>query len=563
MQYRDRGWFFLSKTVRFYGQFHLASLKLLHYARATRLLIRITRNYLVEISYSRAFYRNFLGQAPDWYKATLLAFLVINPVLFVITPFWAGWLLVAEFIFTLAMALKCYPLLPGGLLAIEAIFVGMTHAERVREEIIANIEVLLLLIFMVSGIWFMKQLLLLIFTRLLLSIQSKTLLSLAFCAAAAFLSAFLDALTVVAVIISVAVGFYSIYHRVASQGEENYVVHDDAGIEHDSRAILEQFRSFLRSLMMHAGVGTALGGVITMVGEPQNLLIARTVGWNFSEFLLRVLPVSMPVLVLGLLTCILLEKSRLFGYGETLPVTVRHILKEYYEKNRTSQTRQDKARLIAQGVIGVWVIIALAFHLAEVGLIGLSVIIFATSLCGVTDEHTIGKAFSESLPFTALLAVFFAIVAVIIDQKLFAPVISYVLAAEPGSQLSLFYLFNGLLSSVSDNVFVGTVYISEAKAAFEQGIIDREQYHLLAVAINTGTNLPSVATPNGQAAFLFLLTSSLAPLIRLSYGRMVWMALPYTIVLTVAGWLCVVYALEPFTQWLTASGLVGNPALNF
>ncbi|VTM57135.1 sodium/proton antiporter [Klebsiella pneumoniae] len=48
---------------------------------------------------------------------------------------------------------------------------------------------------------------------------------------------------------------------------------------------------------------------------------------------------------------------------------------------------------------------------------------------------------------------------------------------------------------------------------------------MLAVAINTGTNLPSVATPNGQAAFLFLLTSALAPLIRLSYGRMVWMAL--------------------------------------
>lgn len=56
------------------------------------------------------------------------------------------------------------------------------------------------------------------------------------------------------------------------------------------------------------------------------------------------------------------------------------------------------------------------------------------------------------------------------------------------------------------------------------------------MAINTGTNLPSVATPNGQAAFLFLLTSALAPLIRLSYGRMVWMALPYTLVLTTVGW---------------------------
>ena len=68
---------------------------------------------------------------------------------------------------------------------------------------------------------------------------------------------------------------------------------------------------------------------------------------------------------------------------------------------------------------------------------------------------------------------------------------------------------------ISDNVFVATVYIKEVERAFEEGIIGREQFDLLAVAINTGTNIPSVATPNGQAAFLFLLTSSLAPLIRL------------------------------------------------
>lgn len=92
----------------------------------------------------------------------------------------------------------------------------MTSAEHVREEVAANLEVLLLLMFMVAGIYFMKQLLLFIFTRLLLSIRSKMLLSLSFCVAAAFLSAFLDALTVVAVVISVAVGFYGIYHRVAS-----------------------------------------------------------------------------------------------------------------------------------------------------------------------------------------------------------------------------------------------------------------------------------------------------------------------------------------------------------
>jgi sodium/proton antiporter, NhaB family (TC 2.A.34.1.1) len=92
---------------------------------------------------------------------------------------------------------------------------------------------------------------------------------------------------------------------------------------------------------------------------------------------------------------------------------------------------------------------------------------------------------------------------------------------------------------ISDNVFVATVYITEVKSALEAGEISREHFDLLAVAINTGTNLPSVATPNGQAAFLFLLTSALAPLIRLSYGRMVIMALPYTFVLGIVGFIAV------------------------
>ena len=69
------------------------------------------------------------------------------------------------------------------------------------------------------------------------------------------------------------------------------------------------------------------------------------------------------------------------------------------------------------------------------------------------------------------------------------------------------------------------------------------QFDLLAVAINAGTNIPSVATPNGQAAFLFLLTSSLAPLIRLGYGRMMWMALPYTITMSTTGYFAVLYLL--------------------
>ena len=517
----------------------------------------------MEMSTGRALFRNFLGQSPNWYKLTLLTFLVINPLIFLfVSPFVAGWMLVAEFIFTLAMALKCYPLLPGGLLAIEAVFIGMTTPDHVRAEIASNLEVLLLLIFMVAGIYFMKQLLLLVFTKLLLGIRSKILLSLAFCIAAAFLSAFLDALTVVAVVISVAVGFYDIYHRVASAGDLEDGIKDDTQLDSDTRSTLEQFRAFLRSLMMHAGVGTALGGVMTMVGEPQNLIIAKNAGWHFGDFFLRMAPVTIPVLICGLLTCVLLESTKMLGYGEKLPEKVRGILQDYDTKSAQKRTRQDRVKLIVQAVIGIWLVIALALHLAEVGLIGLSVIIFATSLCGVTDEHQIGKAFTEALPFTALLTVFFAVVAVIIDQHLFTPVIQFVLQAEPHSQLALFYLFNGILSSISDNVFVGTVYINEAKTALTNGIIDLKQFELLAVAINTGTNLPSVATPNGQAAFLFLLTSALAPLIRLSYGRMVLMALPYTLVLTIVGLLGVEFTLVPATEWMLHAGWISSPLMN-
>lgn len=516
----------------------------------------------MDISVTRAMARNFLGQSPEWYKLTLLAFLIINPLLFFfISPFLAGWLLVAEFIFTLAMALKCYPLLPGGLLALEAIAIGMASPEQVKAELAGNLEVLLLLIFMVAGIWFMKQLLLTLFTKMLLNIQSKVRIGLAFCLAAAFLSAFLDALTVVAVVISVAMGFYGIYHRVVSNGSDQ-LSHDDSDIEDaEQRLMLEKFRAFLRSLMMQTGVGTALGGVMTMVGEPQNLIIAKAAGWNFSEFFLRMAPVTVPVLICGIITSVVVERFKVFGYGEPLPGKVREILQDYDRQSAAKRTRQESVRLWVQAAIGIWLIIALAFHLAEVGLIGLSVIILASSLCGVTDEHVIGKAFTEALPFTALLAVFFAIVAVIVEQQLFSPIIHFVLQAEPGSQLTWFYVFNGLLSSISDNVFVGSVYINEAKNALTSGAIGVQQFELLAVATNTGTNLPSVATPNGQAAFLFLLTSALAPLIRLSYGRMVWMALPFTVVLSVVGLLCIEFTLQPMTGWLVQHGWINSAGL--
>jgi NhaB family Na+:H+ antiporter len=244
----------------------------------------------------------------------------------------------------------------------------------------------------------------------------------------------------------------------------------------------------------------------------------------------------MPVFVAGIFTCFIIERFSIAGFGNQLPPNIREIFNDYSVYREENITAKDRAELLVESLVAVFLVIALGLHLAAVGLIGLSVIILLTAFKGITEEHHLGEAFHEALPFTALLAVFFAIVSVIHDQHLFSPVIDYVLSQDPSTQPSLFFVANGFLSAISDNVFVATIYINEVKSAFDSGVITETQFNNLAIAINTGTNIPSVATPNGQAAFLFLLTSSLAPLINLSYLRMVYMALPYTIVLSIVGY---------------------------
>lgn len=484
-------------------------------------------------------FKNFLGNSPKWFKLTMISFLIFNIFsFFVLGKTVTSWLFIAEFIFTLAMALKCYPLQSGGLLAIEVIALGLTSPENAYHEVDQNLEVILLLVFMVAGIYFMKPLLMFIFSKVFTKIKSKVVLSLLFVFLSAVLSAFLDALTVTAVLISVAVGFYGVYHKIHSS-EADY---DSSGVkdrEELSGETLEQFRSFLRSLIMHGVVGTALGGVCTLVGEPQNLLIGERLGWDFIEFFLQMAPITIPVLIAGLLTTVILELTGSFGFGEKLPPVVAGIIENYTIEEDRNRTDKQKYALIVQGVAAVLLIMGLALHIAPVGFIGLALIIFQTAFMGIIDEHQLGHAFEEALPFTGLLVVFFVIVAMIHDQHLFSPIINWALKQDPAAQPGLFYLANGFLSAISDNVFVATVYIGEVQEAFKSGAIDREHFEKLAIAINTGTNLPSVATPNGQAAFLFLLTSALAPLINLSYGKMVKMALPYTIVLGVLGYIMV------------------------
>ena len=483
-------------------------------------------------------YKEFLGNSPGWFKMSILVFLVLCfPLKLVVGTTVLGWMFLGMFILTLAMALKCYPLQSGGLLGIGILALGLTSPETVWHEIQANLGVLALLIFMVSFIYFMKPLLTFVFAKIIMNVRSKWMLSLMFSVMAAFLSAFLDALTVTAVLIAVFVALYGVYEKIHSATNTD-IDHDGVEDREElSGDVLEDFRAFIRGLVMHGAIGTALGGVTTMVGEPQNLLIADKMDWSFVQFAIEMSHVTIPAVIAGFLPCIVLELTGVLGYGGKLDPKVRGIIKDYIQEQDEKRKPREVYALIVQGACGILLVIGLALHIMEVGLIGLCLLVAVTALTGINEEHQIGRAFEESLPFVSLLCIFFVVVGMIHDLHLFSPVIQWVLALPIEDQPRAFFLANGLLSAISDNVFVATVYINEVKAAYDAGDISRAHFDSLAVSINTGTNLPSVATPNGQAAFLFLLTSALAPLIKLGYIRMVIMALPYTIVLTIVGFL--------------------------
>jgi len=476
----------------------------------------------------------FLGRTPLWYKIAILCCLILNVVLyFTAGPLITAWFILIEFIGTLAMALKCFPLQPGGLLALQALLLQLTDSHTVYEEVEHGLPVILLVIFMVAGVHFLRDVLFRLINHVLMQQHSNMVVNTVTLVVVSILSAFLDALTILAILIAITTSFYDVYEKVVSKvGYHDAPDPFDGHIDELHRQDLDKFRAFLRGLLMHGAIGTAIGGVCTLVGEPENLVIGNEAGWDFLSFIAHVSPATIPTLFAGIATCMIIEKLGWFNYGAALPENVRKILAEEDRKLRESTTGSDRLVMVFQAIIGLLMIVALSLHLAEIGLIGLGVIVLATAVTGVTDEHKVAEAFTPGLPFASLLVMFYVIVAMIQSQLMFQPVMQWVLGLEGREQIFMVFLTNGFLSAISDNVFVATIYMDQIKQLFDQGLLSRELFDAQSVAVVMGTGIPSMSTPNGQAAFLFLLTSAIAPKIRLGYGRMVFMALPYFIVCT-------------------------------
>ena len=149
----------------------------------------------------------------------------------------------------------------------------------------------------------------------------------------------------------------------------------------------------------------------------------------------------------------------------------------------------ERAQLLVQVVGAIFLVAALVLHIAEVYLVGLMLLILLASGNG-KSEHDLGEAAREGAPFVFVLVIFFGIVAMIHTQHLFAPVNDLILLFEGKERLLAYYIATGALSSISDNVFVASLFIGEAANLHAAGSIGREEYELIAVAINMGTNVP-------------------------------------------------------------------------
>lgn len=528
------------------------------------------------MGWRKTFFSMFMGAVPDWYKGMLLIFLAMNLVISLGgNPKLTGWVILGQFLVCLAMAKVCHPVTGGGLLVVQAVVLGLANPVSIMHETHKGLKVLLMVTFMVAAIHFLRKLLRKGFMWIILRVKSKVKLAVLLCCMTALSSAFLDALTVTAVVATVLFGLYLMYEAakwdlihpelvdepdtIVQEHEKVLTKEEEQKLSPEDREILDQYRAYLRSIAMHALVGTMLGGVVTLIGEPQNYYIGEVMKWNFKDFFMRMAPVTIPVLFTGLFISFAVQYwpkfGRYFGHGVEMPQRVRELLEKKNtpidemtlsegERNAyQNEKKRETLEVLFQGIAAICIVLGLLLHVAEVFLIGLGVLVFVAAMCGETAEEKIAEAFHMAMPFVALLVVFYGVVVMIEQQHLFASISEWILSLKGKMQLLAFYFGTGGLSVGSDNVFVATIFMNLIEAAFKAGLMTQEQFEHAAVAINTGTNIPSIGLPSGQAAFLFFLTSEFARKIDMGFGKMARLALPWTIACTLVGAIALMYSL--------------------
>ena len=435
-------------------------------------------------------------------KIAIVAILISNFFIhyffgdFVVSAF-----IVAEFIAALTLSSKIYPLLSGGLLFMQFLFMGLLPGEVYWLEIEHNIALTLLLVFVVTGVDFLQKLLMTIFSGLIMGIKNLTSLCITFSVFAAVFSANMDALTVTAVMMTITTSMLAAIMIIIEVKKAGYISDTEE----------EQFRAFLYGLMMSGLIGTMLGGMLTMIGEPQNYDIAKKNGWGMSEFFFRMIPIGAPVFIVGICALGWSVKKKKFGYGVEMPTRIRTSLEEHFNFEKAKMTMKEKFPIFVQMVVLFFFVYQLFSHQYELAVVGLFLIILIAVFTGINSEHTIAHKFVEAMGFVAVLMTFYGLVALINHHQVFTGVVEVIMEIEDQRFKAVaISAAAGAKSILSDNVLVELIWMTELDKLLLSSSITPWEHDYYSIALNAGTNVPSILTPNGSAPFLFFFLSSLA-----------------------------------------------------
>ena len=212
----------------------------------------------------------------------------------------AGWAGAARSSSSRSHGPQVLPAQPGGLLAIEAVAIGLT-SRRCLGEVVRLFPCSCCLIFMVAGIYFLRDLLLFVFSACCSGCTFSARCSRWSSAASRrLLSALPRRADRRRRGVTVGLGYYEIYHRAASGKATRRRTTQPPMTPSASSAPRDARRSARSCAASHVTRRRHGDRRVAQVGEPQNLLIARARGLELSRSSSSsVAPVSIPVAIAG------------------------------------------------------------------------------------------------------------------------------------------------------------------------------------------------------------------------------------------------------------------------
>ncbi len=493
----------------------------------------------------------FAGEETDHrVRKFLMLMVVLNvPLRFMLPEVFFSLLFLVTFVVLLILTEKALPSLTTGILVVEMILLGFVNPEIINHEIVNAKTAIFMLMTVVPFMMMLEKVITEFFIRVLLLSSGTVVVGLSMCLLNGGISAFADAVTVIAIGIIVAKGIRSKILKMDVSKED-----------------FTKVEANLRSNLMSTGIGATIFGILLIPAEPYNPIAALAALLEFWEFFWLCLPVFLTTLVVGLGTLAYCQKFQKFGYGTKMPKYIWDNLKKTVKEEKW--TSRYKYTVLIEGISFVGFIVMLFLDKWGEGTIYMAAlisIVFVMCMKGadyvkhkhgnndtdsdVTPEkhEYLSEHFGHIMAFVIFIMIcLFGQVANLVQHKTFEyPVEEYAIKkfeGNPAAQATAFGVATAGMTAVSENMFTVTLFKNLLNSAVVKGLITVDDndpiklmrlYRLFMACIVCGATLMSIWLYIGSAPLLFMAMNSFVKSIGLTPKVLLKMCLPFAFMFTI------------------------------